>query len=234
MISTHKKNKQKYQSSIKYRLELNIIAGGWTGLLTDLLCYPLETFKTRSQIMTNLKISRSLSGIYNGLTAQLLIAFPSTATYFMFYEATKYHLDYSTSDKYKPNLAVKSFFGAILGEIAAGVVANPFEIIKQKMQIGQYSRIIDCMRSIRRKRGLRGFYQGLLSLLGREIPFSCLQMPIYEVISGLLIPVFQTEIHQEQVTNDTFREYQSFCFGWDLCLNIDPPYGCFEDKFHGS
>ena len=234
MTTKHKQNKEKYQSSIKYRLKLNIIAGGLTGLITDFICYPLETFKTRSQIMTNLKISTSFSGIYNGLTAQLLVAFPCTGMYFVFYEGTKYYLEFHSPEKYKPNLAIRSFTGAILGEIAAGIVSNPFEIIKQKMQIGQYSRLVDCIKSIKRKRGFRGFYQGLLSLLGREVPFSCLQMPIYEVIPWLLTPVLQTEIHSQQTANVFVGKCEGVCSGRGLGLYFDSPHGRSQDKLHGS
>lgn len=120
--------------------------------------------------------------MYRGVVIQSITAIPATAMYFTFYEGIKYFFDHNVHKDYRPNLAVKSFIGAIFGEVAACIIANPTEIVKQKLQIRQYSRLKDCIRSIKRRRGYRGFFQGLLSLMGREVPFSCLQMPIYEVI----------------------------------------------------
>lgn len=59
---------------------------------------------------------------------------------------------------------------------------NPFEVVKQNMQIGKYERMGEAFARIASSRGLRGFYVGYGSLVMREVPFSCIQMPLYEAL----------------------------------------------------
>ena len=177
-----KKNKKHYENSLEYRVKLNIIAGGLTGFITDIICYPLETIKTRLQITSKYRVNSTIHNIYNGLNAQLIMTIPATIIYFVTYESTKYFFDQVTPSDSVISLPVKTFAGAFLGEIMAGIVANPLEIIKQKIQVGQFKKISEGIRKIRHNRGFLGFYTGFLSLLIREIPFSCFQFPIYEVL----------------------------------------------------
>lgn len=54
--------------------------------------------------------------------------------------------------------------------------------MKQHMQIGNEPTLTSVFRYIRLNHGYRGFYIGLFSLFLREIPYSCIQMPIYEAV----------------------------------------------------
>ena len=87
----------------------------------------------------------------------------------------------------KDNKSVQAFFGGISAEICANVLRSPFEIMKQNLQVGNDKNLTDVAKRLYAMKGLRGFYIGFGSLLGREIPFSCIQMPIYELVKGLFI-----------------------------------------------
>lgn len=67
-------------------------------------------------------------------------------------------------------------------ELCCNILKNPFEIMKQHLQAGNEPNLRAAFNYIRLNYGYRGFYLGLGSLLLREIPFSCIQMPIYEAI----------------------------------------------------
>lgn len=69
---------------------------------------------------------------------------------------------------------------AILGEAAQLVIRNPFELIKQNMQIGKYSSIIYGMIDIFKNNGFSGLYRGYFITLLREVPFGLIQYPLYE------------------------------------------------------
>lgn len=45
----------------------------------------------------------------------------------------------------------------------------PFEIVKQQMQAGVHTSTTECVRTIFRQQGLRGFYRGYLILITREV-----------------------------------------------------------------
>jgi len=67
-------------------------------------------------------------------------------------------------------------------EASAALVRNPFEVVKQNMQLGKYASIIESCGDIFAKKGVRGFYVGYFSLILREMPFSMIQMPLYEIL----------------------------------------------------
>lgn len=56
----------------------------------------------------------------------------------------------------------------------------PTEVIKQRMQTKQFATTSDAVRNVLRTEGILGFYRGFLSTVAREIPFTCIQFPVYE------------------------------------------------------
>ncbi len=71
---------------------------------------------------------------------------------------------------------------AAMGEFAAATIRNPTEVVKQNMQMLSYGGVGSAIKNIWQVRGARGFYAGYLPLLCREIPFSLIQLPIFEFI----------------------------------------------------
>lgn len=70
--------------------------------------------------------------------------------------------------------------GAMLGEMAQVLVRNPFELIKQNMQVGKYNSILEASKDILSNNGIPGFYRGYFVTVLREIPFGLIQYPLYE------------------------------------------------------
>lgn len=56
----------------------------------------------------------------------------------------------------------------------------PTEVIKQRMQTKQFSATSAAVNHVLRTEGILGFYRGFLSTVAREIPFTCIQFPLYE------------------------------------------------------
>lgn len=176
-----KEKHQIYHDSFKYRMITNIIAGGISSLGVDLLFFPMETIKTRLQTSQKFLKIETFKNLYKGVGIQPIISVPGASIYFVGYEATKYIFDHNLISN---NFSIyqKSFFGGISAETLRVILINPFEIVKQQMQVGQHHKFINACKYIKLNFGLAGFYRGFWSLLGREIPFSCLQMPVYEVL----------------------------------------------------
>ncbi|KAF9921415.1 S-adenosylmethionine transporter, partial [Modicella reniformis] len=63
---------------------------------------------------------------------------------------------------------------------AACFVRVPTEVVKQRMQTKQYGTTGGAVRSILQNEGVLGFYRGYFSTVAREIPFTCIQFPLYE------------------------------------------------------
>ncbi|CAD8142893.1 unnamed protein product [Paramecium octaurelia] len=146
------------------------VAGGSAGIFTDFLFFPVETIRTRIQA-SNIKIDyyKSAARInkYRGLLAQLTVSFPSAFLFF------------STYDTAKKN-GCSHIVAAGLGEFAVDFFRNPFEVVKNQMQVGLDPNIRNTIRSIYQIQGFRGFYAGFPTFIMREIPFSAIQFPLYE------------------------------------------------------
>lgn len=72
--------------------------------------------------------------------------------------------------------------GAAVAETIGGLVRNPFEVVKQQMQVGWNPTFKSTSQEIYKLNGMKGFFAGYSSLILREIPFSVIQFPIYEYI----------------------------------------------------
>ena len=59
----------------------------------------------------------------------------------------------------------------------------PVEVLKQRMQVFQYQTgITAAARGLYASEGILGFYRGFQATLQREIPFACIQFPVYELL----------------------------------------------------
>ena len=59
---------------------------------------------------------------------------------------------------------------------------NPFEVVKSQVQVGWNNTIPKTISHIYQNEGIGGFWVGFQSFLFREIPFMCIQFPIYEIL----------------------------------------------------
>lgn len=69
-------------------------------------------------------------------------------------------------------------------DVAVVGVRNPFEVVKQQMQVGLHKNSKQALRNILRVEGIRGLYAGYFSTLVREVPFDALQFVMYEAIKA--------------------------------------------------
>ncbi|RUS20044.1 mitochondrial carrier domain-containing protein [Endogone sp. FLAS-F59071] len=104
----------------------------------------------------------------------------AASLFFVTYEFSKRILGASISNsKYDPLVHMAS---ASFGEISACVVRVPTEIIKQRMQTKQFFTTSSAVSAVIKGEGILGFYRGYLSTVAREIPFTCIQFPLYEYL----------------------------------------------------
>lgn len=59
-------------------------------------------------------------------------------------------------------------------------VRNPFEVVKQQMQVGMHRSLGGAFRDIIKVDGLRGLWAGYASTVKRDAPFDAVQFLVYE------------------------------------------------------
>merc|ERR1719453_1962915 len=62
----------------------------------------------------------------------------------------------------------------------ACLVRVPTEIVKQRLQTGQYTSLTEGVGKIMSSEGISGFYRGYFTTITREIPFALIQFPLWE------------------------------------------------------
>ncbi|KAH6759053.1 S-adenosylmethionine carrier 2 [Perilla frutescens var. frutescens] len=161
------------------------VAGAAAGAVVETVLYPIDTIKTRLQAGCFIQIVSAvrgggeiiLKGLYSGLAGNLVGVIPASALFIGVYEPTKQKL----LDIFPQNLsAVAHLVAGAIGGAASSIVRVPTEVIKQRIQTGQFASAPEAVRLIVAKEGFRGLYAGYGSFLLRDLPFDAVQFCIYE------------------------------------------------------
>jgi len=154
-----------------------LIAGGVAGVSVDVSLFPIDTIKTRCQAAEGFFKAGGFTGIYRGLGAAAIGSAPGAALFFSTYETVK-PIARSTFGEDRP--VVVQGFAASTGECMACLVRVPTEVVKQRMQTGQYTSLSGGAKKLMSTEGIRGFYKGYLTTVTREVPFALIQFPLWE------------------------------------------------------
>ncbi|XP_072980746.1 S-adenosylmethionine carrier 1, chloroplastic/mitochondrial-like [Typha angustifolia] len=153
-----------------------VIAGGTAGVVVETVLYPIDTIKTRLQAAHGgSKIH--WKGLYSGLAGNLAGVLPASAVFVGVYEPTKQKLLKMFPENFS---AFAHLTAGAVGGLAASLIRVPTEVIKQRLQTGQFASAPDAVRLIVAKEGFKGLYAGYSSFLLRDLPFDAIQFCIYE------------------------------------------------------
>ncbi|OQO01596.1 hypothetical protein B0A48_12632 [Cryoendolithus antarcticus] len=182
-----------------FSLAANMVAGAFAGIAEHSVMYPIDLLKTRMQVVnptpaaiyTGLgnaiaTISRveGYMSLWRGLSSVIVGAGPAHAVYFATYEAVKQAMGGNAAGHH-PLAAATS--GAC-ATIASDAFMNPFDVIKQRMQLhgSTHRTLASCARTVFRNEGLRAFYVSYPTTLAMTVPFTALQFTAYESITKVM------------------------------------------------
>lgn len=180
-----------YHFFLVYPFLMNLIAGGCCGLAVDGILFPIDTWKTRLQSETGFWKSGAFRGLYNGILPVVAASVPIAASFFCVYELVRRlfpdisHIE-SVETKFFVEFLINSL-AASLGEMVADLIRTPIEIVKQKRQVNEVQhRATDILMHAYKSEGLiNGIYRGYGITLMRDIPFSMIQYPLWELLKAL-------------------------------------------------
>lgn len=169
--------------SLSKMVASNALAGGFSGIIADMIFYQLELYKTREQVLMAGQTLSPLRSKYQGFFVNTAAAFPANAVYFMGYMLGK--------RLYRDNMIgrpaeerefnfLESASGGVLSEVFNNAVRTPLEQIKTRIQTGPNLPILRTLKEIYSSRGFRGLYAGWGPLMLRDVPFSVVQFSVYD------------------------------------------------------
>ena len=91
--------------------------------------------------------------LFAGFSTVFYVSFPGTALYFLGYDGTRYLFK---NHRPQTNEHVSSLISAFVAELFCNTFRNPFEVVKQQMQVGLDSTVSQTCRSIFRSKGFKG------------------------------------------------------------------------------
>lgn len=169
-------------------------AGALAGLAVDLSLFPLDTIKTRLQSSAGFAASGGFKGLYQGIGSIALGSAPSSALFFIAYEYTGRTLAKHSTQGFMGHLIATT-----IGEIVSSLARVPADVVKSRQQVenavvGPAARTTlwsaiakvyeEGSRPNARSR-FGAFYTGWLSSIVREIPFGCIQFPLFSYLKSL-------------------------------------------------
>ncbi|ODQ68499.1 mitochondrial succinate-fumarate transporter [Nadsonia fulvescens var. elongata DSM 6958] len=195
----------------KKNVAVDLIAGGFAGLMEALSCHPLDTIKVRMQlqgkardpsvraagfIKTGIEIARKESplSLYKGLGAVVTGIVPKMAIRFTTYEYYKKLLT--------PIDSKIATWGVFLAGVGAGtteavLVVNPMEVVKIRLQAQRHSlsdplsqpkyrNAGHCTYTILKEEGFRTLYRGVVLTAARQATNQGVNFTVYSELKSRL------------------------------------------------
>jgi solute carrier family 25 S-adenosylmethionine transporter 26 len=161
----------------------NLAAGATAGCAVEAALYPIDTIKTRLQAMRSggglNALLRAGGGraLYAGIWGNLAGVAPASAVFMAVYEPVKQAVTAAVP-------AERGFLGPLAAGVAAGLASSivrvPTEVIKTRMQTGEFKHAATALRTIVAREGARGIFAGYGSFLLRDLPFDAIEFVAYE------------------------------------------------------
>lgn len=182
-------------------LHINMIAGSLAGISEHAVMFPVDVIRTRMQVLSATPAATytgvvqafnrisTLEGartLWRGVASVILGAGPAHAVYFGTYESVK---EATGGNREGHQFASTAFAGAS-ATIASDAFMNPFDVIKQRMQMhgSAHRTVAQCASNVYRQEGLRAFYVSYPTTLTMTVPFTAVQFSVYEWAKKVLNP----------------------------------------------
>lgn len=184
-------------------LSVNMMAGALAGITEHAVMFPVDSIKTRMQVFatspsavytgignafTRISSTEGMRALWRGVSSVIMGAGPAHAVHFGAYEAVK-ELAGGNEQGNRNQWLATSLAGAS-ATIASDALMNPFDVIKQRMQVHQseFRSAITCARTVYHTEGLSAFYVSYPTTLTMTVPFTAVQFTAYEQLKTLLNP----------------------------------------------
>ncbi|PYH81948.1 mitochondrial carrier [Aspergillus uvarum CBS 121591] len=193
------------------------LSGAFAVVITDFMVYPFDTLKTRLQSpnyatvykdATTGQIKRGVlfKGLYQGVGSVVLATIPASGAFFTTYEASKQALTrlFSPNQPQKPLLPTPLLhsMASCTAEAVSCFILTPAEVLKQNAQIVNSSApttttnpnpnpthpkniTLTILRRFRHRPWK--LWSGYTALLGRNLPFTGIQFPIFEFVKAKVV-----------------------------------------------
>ena len=183
----------------------DILAGTSAGIVSVLVCHPLDTIRVRLQtapagrftgvtdVVKQTIKGEGVTALYKGITSPLTAQGIQKATMFFSFGAAKRYLTDASSG---PLPLWKLYLCGSVAGMSNALVANPFELVRNRLQVqyqrniasSQYKGPFDCARQMVATSGVRSLWLGLGPMILRDAPGVGAWYCTFEGVRRYLVP----------------------------------------------
>ncbi|XP_058227706.1 probable mitochondrial adenine nucleotide transporter BTL1 [Rhododendron vialii] len=177
------------------------VAGAAAGVVSTLVCHPLEVLKDRLTISPEaypsiaVAVSRiykdgGLGAFYAGLAPTLIGILPYSTCYYFMYEKLK--KSYCLAFKKKSLSRADMLLVGALSGFTAGTISFPLEVARKRLMVGALEgkcppNMAAALAEVIRERGLLGLYRGWGASCLKVAPSSGITWMFYEAWKDILL-----------------------------------------------
>lgn len=173
-------------------LRVHAMAGSMAGAAEHGLIFPLDTMRTLAQaegskkgVVHRLVHREGLLRLWRGVSTILPATIPAHAIYFSVFEQSKVAFGANDHSEHTPLAAAACGALATLGH---DMIMTPMDVIKQRLQLGMHSGMLDCGRTILQTEGPAALFRSLPTTLLMNIPFAGVMVAANESFKRVLNP----------------------------------------------
>ena len=171
-----------------------MLAGAMAGIAEHTIMFPFDSVKTRMQVLypdpkavyngtmhafQTITTTEGIGRLWRGVMSVVVGAGPAHAVYFGTYEQCKVLFGSSS---------ISHSAAGACATIAADALMNPFDVVKQRMQLygSEHKSVFQCISRVYSTEGLSAFYVSYPTTLLLNIPFHAIQFPTYEYFKKIM------------------------------------------------
>ncbi|CAA6671174.1 unnamed protein product [Spirodela intermedia] len=177
------------------------VGGAAAGIVSTLICHPLEVIKDRLTIsreayptialaFRKIYKNHGIGGLYAGISPTLIGMLPYSTCYYFMYETIKKSYCQSKNKK-ALNRAELLLVGALSG-LTASTISFPLEVARKRLMVGSLQgqcppNMVAALQEVVREEGLRGLYRGWGASSLKVMPNSGITWMFYELWKDVLL-----------------------------------------------
>uniref|UniRef100_K3X9N6 Mitoferrin n=1 Tax=Globisporangium ultimum (strain ATCC 200006 / CBS 805.95 / DAOM BR144) TaxID=431595 RepID=K3X9N6_GLOUD len=179
----------------------HMLAGSAAGVAEHVSIFPIDTIKTHMQCQRcpvngkPLKLSATHTArkliaeegplrLFRGVSTMLSASLPAHAVYFSVFESMKKTLGADSAE----HTPIASGAAGVVATVCHDMIMTPMDVIKQRLQLGYYSGVTDCFKTIVRQEGLRALYISFPTTFFMNLPYSMIMVSANETFKKILNP----------------------------------------------
>eukprot|EP01086_Lenisia_limosa_P001129 TRINITY_DN12046_c0_g1_i1.p1 TRINITY_DN12046_c0_g1~~TRINITY_DN12046_c0_g1_i1.p1 ORF type:complete len:260 (-),score=-1.85 TRINITY_DN12046_c0_g1_i1:23-733(-) len=139
--------------------------------------------RTRMQLSGGFKRCINSKNLFSGISSVAIGAGPAHALYFLIYESVFRKLPHRNS---KIQTSFNSSIAAIVSTCVSDAFMNPWDVVKQRMQIKTNTSLFETGYSMLKNEGIRAFFISYPTTLFMNIPFVGINFGVYMSLKTVL------------------------------------------------